>query len=180
MIPDPLSRTVKIPIKIVNGYPCLFPEGRLPELKDGTIGDLVVPAHAFTDPKIVVQFSEERIESFLTAGTKLVAQINPEHVPEQHRKSVEQNLPGFVGSGVEFTLAGDQQMLRRGTKNAELLPCACSIPSLAEEAKSINHAYTLISQAYEPHRISHTGNVFSKVFYRTNGMWEPLKFLRGY
>lgn len=180
MIPDPLSRTVKIPIKIVNGHPCLFPDGKLPDLKDGTIGDLVVPAHSFSDPKIAAQFAEEHREPFLPVGTRLAAQINPEHVPEQHRKHVEHSMPGYMGAAVVFTLAEDQQILRRGTKSAELLPCRCTIPSLGEDAKSVNHAYTMISQAYEPHRISHTGNVFTKVYYLAGNTWKPLKELRGY
>ncbi len=180
MFHESQSRTVKIPVKIENGYPCLFPKGRLPALKDGTIGDLVVAAHAFEDPKIAAQFAEERTEHFLPAETELLAQINPEHVPEKYRQAFEFGLTGLVGAAVRFILCQDQQLLRRGTKNAELLPCRCSIPLIEEEAKSINHAYTLISQVYEPHRMSHTGNVFAKVWYMTNNRWKPLKSLRGH
>ncbi len=182
MIPDPLRRTVKIPIKIVNGYPCLFPEGRLPELKDGTIGDLIVPADAFVDGRVAAQYNQERKAAFLPQGTRLMAQINPDKVPASHRDHLSTSLPGFPGAGVAFELMDDQMILLRETKNSALLPCKCWIPSLNQDAKSINHAYTLISQEYEPHRISHTGNVFSKVYYDddSSNRWKPLKARRGH
>lgn len=83
---------------------------------------------------------------------------------------------------MEIILLEEQQILQRGTKTAKLLPCKCNIPSLHQEARSINHAYTLISQAFEPDRSSHTGNAFTKVFYFDNrrNIWQPLKALRGY
>lgn len=180
MIPDPLSRTVRIPIKIVNGHLCLAPKGSLPILREGAICELTVLANAFVDRKVAAQFTEECTESFLPAGTKLIAQINPEHVPNELRNSYRAGGDGYVGAGVEFLLKEDQKILKRGAKSAKLLPCECSIPSIDKEARSINHAYTLISEAYEPDRMSRTGNVFSKVLYRAAQIWKPLKHLRGY
>lgn len=180
MIPDPQNRTVKILIKIVNGYPCLFPESRLPELKEGAIGDLIVSADAFVDEKVVFEYTQERKEEFLPAGTVLVAQINPEKVPQDLKDHIKSNMPGYMGAGVEFILVEEQQILRRGTKNSKLIQCKCQIPSLEKDAKSINHAYSIISEAFEPHRISHTGNVFSKVYYQDNSTWRPLKDRRGH
>ncbi len=180
MIPDPYCKTVKIPVKITNGVAYLFPEGKLPELEDGTIGDLVVPAYAFKNPKLAAVFTKEFKEQFLPATTLLIAQINPEHVPKHFRDKCRTDLPGLLGTGVEFILTEEQTILRRGAKSAELMSCKCKIPSLGKKAKSINHAYTLISQAYEPRRMSHTGNVFSKIFYSKDKRWQPLKCLRGY
>lgn len=180
MVPDTLNRTVKIPVKIVNGYPCLYPEGRLPALKDGTLGDLTVPAVAFEDPKVAIRLSAESKELFLMAETRLIAQISPQSAPEALLAKVAPSASGFLGTGVEFVLKEEQQILSRGTKNSMLLHCRCFIPSLKAEAKSINHAYSLISQAFEPHRTSHTGNVFSKVFFKDGSVWKPLEALRGY
>jgi hypothetical protein len=46
-------------------------------------------------------------------------------------------------------------------------------------ATSLNHAYTLLSEVFEPWRISHTGNVYEQVLYQEgNGKWYPLYFLR--
>jgi hypothetical protein len=183
IIPDPLSRTVKIPIRIVDGKPCLYPDGELPKLKDNVIGDLILPAYALLNKEDADHYTETFKEVCLAKGTTLMAQINPEKVPsKQHWLAVRLNLPGAPGAMVEFVLLKEQQILQRGTKPARLLPCKCNIPSLDQEARSINHAYSLISQAFEPDRISHTGNAFTKVFYFDNrrNIWQPLKALRGY
>jgi hypothetical protein len=181
MIPDPFSRTVRIPVRIVNGTLCLFPEeGKLPGLKNGTIGDLIVSAHAFENAKDAAQFAEERMELFLPSGTRLIAEVNPTEAPDAIRAMVKTDLPGLPGAGVEIVLCEDQEILMRGTKPATLRPCKCSIPSLKQEATSINHAYTVLSQSYEPKRRSHTGNVFSKVFHFNGRLWQPLKKLRGH
>ena len=48
-----------------------------------------------------------------------------------------------------------------------------------EPAISLNHAFTLLSQAYEPWRKSHTGNIYSRMFYKEkNSRWYPLEILR--
>lgn len=180
MIPDPFGKTVKIPIKIVNGCPCLDLGERLPELEDGTLGDLIVPAYAFKNPKDFVKYLEEESVLFLKEGTILIAQIDSRHVPKELEKSVIKDCKGMCGTGVLFVLCAEQEILTRGTKNAALKKCECEIPVIEKTAVSINHAYSLISQAYEPHRVSHTGNVFAKVFFKKGECWRPLKDLRGY
>ncbi len=48
-----------------------------------------------------------------------------------------------------------------------------------EPAISLNHAFTLLSEAYEPWRKSHTGNIYDRMFYKEkNGKWYPLEVLR--
>lgn len=180
MIPDPFGKTVKIPIKIVKGCPCLELGERLPELAEGTLGDLIVPAYAFKEPKECARFLEEESALFLNKGDILVAQIDSRHVPKELAKAVNHDCKGVCGAGVAFVLCAEQEILTRGTKNAALKKCECSIPALEKKAVSINHAYSLISQAFEPHRVSHTGNVFAKVFFKKGEIWKPLKDLRGY
>jgi hypothetical protein len=82
----------------VNEYPCLFPESRLPELKEGAIGDLLVSADAFVDEKVVFEYTQERKEEFLPAGTVLVAQINPEKVPHSLKDEIKSCMPGYMGA----------------------------------------------------------------------------------
>jgi hypothetical protein len=49
----------------------------------------------------------------------------------------------------------------------------------ADPVTSLNHAYTKLSEAFEPWRISHTGNVYTRVFYEErNEKWYPLNSLR--
>lgn len=46
-------------------------------------------------------------------------------------------------------------------------------------AESLNHAFTLLSERYEPWRKSHTGNIYDRMLYReSNGKWYPLNDLR--
>ncbi len=49
----------------------------------------------------------------------------------------------------------------------------------SEPAISLNHAFTLLSDKYEPWRKSHTGNIYSRILYQeTNKKWYPLDVLR--
>jgi hypothetical protein len=46
-------------------------------------------------------------------------------------------------------------------------------------ADSLNHAFTLLSERYEPWRKSHTGNIYDRMLYQeSNGKWYPLNVLR--
>jgi hypothetical protein len=67
----------------------------------------------------------------------------------------------------------------RGDQEARLCPCVCAIPSLDKKAQSLNHAFTLISEAYETLRRSHSGNVFERVYAqdKTN-KWVSLDEIR--
>lgn len=67
----------------------------------------------------------------------------------------------------------------RGSKLGSLEPAKCEIPVLPRKrAESVNHAYRLVSEAFEPHRRSHTANVFQEVFYQAGSRWLPLEVLR--
>jgi hypothetical protein len=60
-IPDPFSKMIKIPIEIKKGNVEFYFEGPLPELKDGTLGDLIIPAYAVTNTNLRTLLSEVRI-----------------------------------------------------------------------------------------------------------------------
>lgn len=48
-----------------------------------------------------------------------------------------------------------------------------------EPLESLNHAFTRLSEVYEPWRKSHTGNIYDRVLYKEcNGRWYPLNILR--
>lgn len=53
-------------------------------------------------------------------------------------------------------------------------------PVVSEEPlNSLNHAFTRLSEMYEPWRKSHTGNIYERVFYQeADGRWYPLNILR--
>lgn len=49
----------------------------------------------------------------------------------------------------------------------------------AKPVWSLNHAYSILSEVFEPWRISHTGNIYKHVFYQErNRTWYPLDILR--
>lgn len=48
-----------------------------------------------------------------------------------------------------------------------------------DPAISVNHAFTKLSELYEPWRKAHTGNIYDRVFYKEDdGYWDPLDDLR--
>lgn len=69
-----------------------------------------------------------------------------------------------------------------GPRNIGLLSSGVILPNSVKtngRVKSLNHAFTILSEHFEPQRISHTGNVYESVLYReTDGLWYPLKLFR--
>lgn len=53
-------------------------------------------------------------------------------------------------------------------------------PTISEKpVASLNHAYTKLSETFETWRISHTGNIYTRVLYQErNRTWYPLDVLR--
>lgn len=88
--------------------------------------------------------------------------------------------PGPTSSGLWLKIAG--------TSDAELMSGPILLPEEFGEsielfpkptAISLNHAFTILSEKLETHRISHTGNAYSRVYYReSNNRWYPLEHLR--
>lgn len=71
--------------------------------------------------------------------------------------------------------------MTEGTKATGLMSSLIELPEFVskEPAISLNHAFTLLSETYEPWRMSHTGNVYTRFLYReSNGLWFPLELLR--
>jgi hypothetical protein len=171
---------------VVKGKLQFFYGGDLPELKDDTVGDLIVPENAIVDKAKLQQISNEMIKELLPMGIPLMIQVSTdsvEKIGDTLRNFLRHNLktmPPVVNPFVEIYLEQPLRIKLRGTKKGELEPCLCKIPSLTDlEATSINHAYTLISEKFEMHRKSHTANVFDKVyFFDSNGIWKPLEVLR--
>jgi hypothetical protein len=76
-IPDEHEKTVKIPIHIRGGQIQIYFDGPLPQLKEGIIGDLVLPYDAVVDPKARKLFSEERKIPLFKKKTLLYVQLRP-------------------------------------------------------------------------------------------------------
>jgi hypothetical protein len=184
MIPDPLEKTVLIPVKIVEGKVEFFYGGPLPVLKEGVVGDLRVPRYAVLDEAVLEKLEMGETVEIIPAGGRLGALINiKDSISDEIRKYLIEPKGIFDGQGqlIEIVLQEPLRLRLRGTKRGELCECRCTISALpGQEAISINQAYTLISIKYETHRRSHSGNVFEKVYCwggNTEG-WFKLAVLR--
>jgi hypothetical protein len=195
-IPDEQEKTVKIPIQVRAGKIQFYFDGPLPDLKEGIIGDLVVPAFAVLDPKVAKLFSEERKIPLFKKKTLLYVQLRPE-TPDNAKPFAAHLLRPFLKGTLSYVQLHQEtpeggksvvaqlqdhsfDMLRvfatielqdtlylwlRGTKAPTLSETSCKIPALDKVARSVNHACTLLSEAIERHRISHTTNVFKSVYF---------------
>jgi hypothetical protein len=69
----------------------------------------------------------------------------------------------------------------QGTRPTGILTSQIGFPVLGDKGTfdSLNHAFTTLSEIYEPWRKSHTGNIYTRVLYKErNGKWYPLDVLR--
>ena len=176
------EKTIRIPVRIrTNGKIEYFYGGKLPEMLDGTIGDLVAPEWAITDQREVYRLQHERVVPFLPAESIVMFAVDGNNTPAELKQHLKDGaLLGTKKShAVELSLEENPLRLRlRGTKPGTLESVACSIPSLQMKAKSLNHAYRLVSQRFEPRRISHSGNVFELGYFKLKDTWISLGDLR--
>ena len=186
MIPDPFEKTVCIPIKFHNGKIEFLYGGPIPELDEGTIGDLVVPEYCLSDKEKLKILSKENVIELLPEGSRLMVSINPKHSLNNNNSKLlylnkHNTHPPHQGYLAEIILSQPLFLKLRGTKSAVLKECECTIPALPKEnVKSVNHAYSLLSSKFETTRLSHTGNVFDKVYFcsKKANIWLRLRDLR--
>lgn len=76
---------------------------------------------------------------------------------------------------------GGLWLMTQGLEAVGLRSTSIRLPQAvaAKPVMTLNHAYTKLSESFEPWRISHTGNVYTRVFYKErNEKWYPLDSLR--
>jgi hypothetical protein len=187
-------KTIKIKVVIENGQ--IMPVDLDLKFRDRVQGELTLPADAVVEEKLRSILTGKIRTEILPRDTLLLAVMYPirasdsdpsrvvspdllyrAYDPRQHGERI------YSTDGILVPLIIREPLLlelRGGVKDARLEFCRCEIPALNIEARSVNHAYSLISLAYEPHRISHSGNVFNKIYF-LNGQtrtWEKLDELR--
>ena len=209
-VPDSSEATVRIPVRIEKGrITYLYSRKRLP-LRDGAVGELVLPAQAVLDRDWLSPLKAERPVEIVPAGESLLLAMRLRKIPavyhgqlflpnsDRLRNHFQQpedlhttELPlDHFDTGVlkpltwgddafvEVKLVEPLSLVLRGTKSAILRGGECRIPVLDRQATSLNHAYTVISEVFEPERRSHTGNVFDRVRYFEGTYWRRLDDLR--
>lgn len=186
------AKTVLVPTKIVNGNFYYLQGGELPKFRDGTIIDLIVPKDAIEDKTFLNKLESNDTAELLPKGLTVYASVSSSGIPQDLRDAacsmsflLKGRIDTLVASlvpntlFVEIMLEGPLSLQLRGTKHGRLKLVKCWIPSLNKEARSLNHAYFLISDKFEPQRYSHVGNVFQQIWYiNSDKQFFPLEKLR--
>lgn len=184
MIPDPdrYKKTLRIPVRLIDGHFQLFHGGAVPKIKVGAVADLVIESHYFEDPADVARMEVHKTIPILLKDTILMARLSKDCC--ESTKGLIDDLKFFPLLGYPIAFAPIQ--LKKNLdltlvfgKSAHLNDCPCILPTINNlEARSVNHAFTLASRHYETLRRSNGGNVFLSVYYEDGKVWRPLKDLR--
>ncbi len=198
------TEKVTIPVKKIGGQWEFFYGGAVP-VKEGALADLVVNASQVSDPDFLKRLQQKAVVKVLEQGTKLlVALSDPDgiSITAEQRELINRDdmpagatrfVPVYLGpskKGVTATKldnmfdepsSGGLWLKVRGLDKTDLISSSIDMPSEVSKkpAISLNHALTMLSEHYETHRLSHTGNVYTRVFYQEkSGRWYPLSDLR--
>jgi len=188
MHPDDLAKRVQVPVIVKDGVLVGFYTNKPVELKDGAIGDLIMPEWAVKEQDVLRKLTSERFELFLPKGTQVYFEVDMNQA-----RSVDAPKPDFLAEDlagkngfttgqrdlVVVVLREDLDLILRSTKKARLASCKCYIPALIAKASSLNEAFRVISQVYEPKRRSFGGNVFKHGWIiNEKGVWVRLDRVR--
>lgn len=192
------DKTIVIRFQYENGkFLDFYSKEEIP-LIERAVGEITVLESFLLKNSKSLQYNKKKTVQFLPKNSEVLVGLKPpvslmrdpeakgHEPPEKLRKLIPSDKIHWrtiepPGSHLaEIILLEDLKIVLRGTKKAILEPCECKIPVLERTAQSLNHAYTLLSQEFETDRLSHTGNVFTKVFFESSkGKWSPLESLRG-
>ena len=192
---------VTIPVKRVGERWEFFYGGDVP-VREGTLGELTLSANQISDERFRQRVSQELVVKILEEGAPLLVALSDRsrggaHIgtwPDIDQPSVPAGTTRFervtLGpckpKSVQPELDGIREtgglwLKLKGLERSELTGSTVIMPQGFEPAAatSLNHALTLLSQVHETHRISNTGNVYTRVFYQEkNNRWYPLNDLR--
>jgi len=192
---------VTVPVKRVGERWEFFYGGDVP-VKEGTLGELTVNADRITDERFRQRVTQELTVKILDEGTELLFALSDRETngrptgdwPEPRPVKVPPGTTRFVRVwlGPERKKTDEQALdaapergglwlKLKGLERCELHGSTVQMPAGFQppHAISLNHAFTMLSQAHEKHRISNTGNVYTRVFYQDRDKrWYPLDDLR--
>ena len=164
------EKNIRIPVIFEDGQIKFYYGGAMPIIEEGTIGELVLPEYSVENKEIVKKLQDKYEVRLFDSGTILYLGMQNNFIPHNLFGSVvelKNVYPPIDCQFVEVILNEPLYLLFRGSKQAKLQNVECVIPALAnKKAISINNAYTLISEVFEPERKSHSGNVFDKCYYK--------------
>lgn len=201
------TQTVTVPIRRVGDRWECFYGGDVP-VEDDALGELTIRTAQITDEHFLKRITQTTDVRILEEGAPLLVALSDRSTaakppwPAVSREDVPPGTTRFeriiigpprakrLGNPPTVAPASDSQAHRdrgglwlrlKGLSRSELMCSTVLMPDGLEEssARSLNHAFTLLSRAYETHRISNTGNVYRHCFYQeTDQCWYPLDDLR--
>ncbi len=184
--PNEQDKNVVIPAVFRKGAWHPLYGGPMPAFKEGTLAEITLPEHGFEKPEELQRFNLEDEVVILPSGSPLWAVMSPHHGmggPGLGKPKYAQTRPqdGLNRVNlVEFKILENLQLHLRGTKHAQLQPCRCELEGFPEDVAvlSVNQAYTRLSEKHEPKRKSHSGNVFTQVYFLDGKLLLPLEEAR--
>ena len=192
---------VTVPVKRVGERWEFFYGGDVP-VREGTLGELTLSANQISDERFRQRVSQELVVKILEESAPLPVALSDRSRGEAHISTwpdIDQlSVPAGTTRVERITLGpckpksvqpeldgvretGGLWLKLKGLERSELAGSTVIMPQGFDPAaaSSLNHALTLLSQVYETHRISNTGNVYTRVFYQEkNDRWYPLNDLR--
>lgn len=158
--------TTTIPIEFKDGKIYLQNGKGLPKIKDGARAEITIPSFYIEDSSLKEEYNKEEIFILFEKNTKLYVEMYIRNFDEL--SDIENKSKIFFQNKylIEIELLNDLKIKNRGTKFPRLELCNVKTTNLSIDGKSLNEIYSKISQVYEKHRMSHTGNVFDKVYFK--------------
>jgi len=176
------QKRLRIGVRVEESGFVLLDGKPLPQLHRGSVGEIVFAPECFVSEKIRTGLAGETRVPLLAKKTLIMMGMSPSVIGDAARKGLihADSLRIFSEDMfIEVILEEDQLLQIRGDQVAKLAPCPCFIPALDQKARSLNHAFTLISEAYETLRRSHSGNAFLKAYAKgDSGRWVSLDEFR--
>jgi hypothetical protein len=176
------ERHLRIGIQFDGDRFVLLDGSPLPALSKNAIAELIVAPEAILNSVVRARFLEDRAVRILEKDSHVFFGVSPAMIGDLRAKGLLSSLVLEINSDywfVECKLDAPLMLQVRGDQEARLSTCPCTIPALEKSAESLNHAFTLISEAFETKRRSHSGNVFERVYTQvTAGKWQSLDELR--
>jgi hypothetical protein len=153
----------------------------LPKLTEGSFAELVIAPEIIEDAIVRAHLASLRSILFLAKGSLILFGVSPTMIDDKNADGlVKPDDPRIISEYlfVQVKLDADLWLQVRGDQEAGLSPCLCKITALGRSAESLNHAFMIISEAYETRRRSHSGNVFERGYVMSKSGWQSLDELR--
>jgi hypothetical protein len=171
---DRFEKNLRIGVRF-DGTGFVLLDGRpLPRLKKDSAAELIVSAECLVDARVRDSFERQTSVLLLDQGSSVLLGVSPTMIEDIGAAGLilPSSLP-LISEYVfvEVKLNAPLWLEIRGDQETRLSQCNCTVSVLKKSAQSLNHAFTLISEAYETKRRSHSGNVFRRGYARSNSAW---------